>query len=103
MLYKCKNYNLKLKIISREIILILILNLLFQINYIIKIYTLISKIQIINNKERVIEEINKNKLENIFNIISNLSDKVLDYNEKISNIIEMIKDAFKDQRVYNQE
>ena len=57
----------------------------------------------INNKERVIEEINENKLENIFNIIPNLSDKVLDYNEKNYNIIEMIKDTFEDQRVYNSE
>ena len=31
----------------------------------------------LNNKERIIEEINENKLENIFNIIPNLSDKVL--------------------------
>ena len=35
-----------------------------------------------NNKERVVEEINENKLENVFNIIPNLSDKVLDYNEE---------------------
>lgn len=57
----------------------------------------------LNNKERVIEEINENKLENIFNIIPNLSDKVLDYNEKNYNIIEMIKDTFEDQRIYNSE
>lgn len=57
----------------------------------------------LNNKERIIEEINENKLENIFNIIPNLSDKVLDYNEKNYNIVEMIKDTFEDQRVYNSE
>ena len=57
----------------------------------------------LNNKERVIEEINENRLENIFNIIPNLSDKVLDYNEKNYNIVEMIKDTFEDQRVYNSK
>lgn len=31
----------------------------------------------INNKEKVIEEINKDKIENIFNVIPNILDKVL--------------------------
>ena len=45
----------------------------------------------LNNKERVIEEINENKLENVFNIIPNLSDKGLDYNQKNYNITSIIE------------
>ena len=29
-----------------------------------------------NNKERVIEEIKENKIENVFNIVPNLADKI---------------------------
>ena len=46
-----------------------------------------------NNKERVVDEINENKLENVFNIIPNLSDKVLDYNEEKYNITNMTMTA----------
>ena len=53
-----------------------------------------------NNKKRVIEEINENKLENIFNIIPNLSDKVLDYNEEKFNITNMIDETFDSKRIY---
>lgn len=53
-----------------------------------------------NNKERVIEEINENKLENAFNIIPNLSDKVLDYNEEKYNITNMIDESFDSKRIY---
>lgn len=54
----------------------------------------------VNNKERVIEEINANKLENVFNIIPNLSDKVLDFNEKNYNILDIINNTFEDKRSY---
>lgn len=57
----------------------------------------------INNKERAIEEINENKLENAFNIIPNLSDKVLDYNQRNYNIIDMIDNSFDDKRSYKSE
>lgn len=55
----------------------------------------------INNKERVIEELKENKLENIFNIIPNLSDKVLDYVEKEYKICELINKSFDSKNVYN--
>ena len=54
----------------------------------------------INNKERVIEEINENMVENTFNIIPNLSDKVLDFNEENYNISELIDSKFEDKRKY---
>lgn len=57
----------------------------------------------LNNKERVIEEINENKIENIFNIIPNLSDKVLDYNETNYNILNIINETFEDKRRYKSE
>lgn len=57
----------------------------------------------LNNKERVIEEINDNKLESVFNIIPNLSDKVLDYNEKNYNIVNIINGTFEEQRIYNSQ
>ena len=57
----------------------------------------------LNNKERVLEEINENKLENVFNIIPNLSDKVLDYNQKSYNIINIIEKTFEDKRIYESE
>lgn len=57
----------------------------------------------LNNKERVIEEINENKIENIFNIIPNLSDKVLDYNETNYNILNIINETFEDKRSYKSE
>lgn len=57
----------------------------------------------LNNKERVIEEINENKLENVFNIIPNLSDKVLDYNQKNYNITSIIEKTFDDKRTYESE
>ena len=56
-----------------------------------------------NNKERVIEEIKENKIENIFNIIPNLSDKVLDYNQINFDIVDMIDNSFEDKRIYNSE
>lgn len=57
----------------------------------------------LNNKERVIEEINENKLENVFNIIPNLSDKVLDYNEINYSITNIINETFEDKRIYESE
>lgn len=56
-----------------------------------------------NNKERVIEEINENKIENIFNIIPNISDKVVDYNEEKFKITSMIDNTFNDKRKYNSD
>lgn len=55
------------------------------------------------NKKRVIEEINENKLENIFNIIPNLSDKVIDYVEKEFCITELIDKTFNDNKKYKGE
>lgn len=52
------------------------------------------------NKERVIEEINESKLENIFNIIPNLSDKVIDYVEKEFCITGLIDKTFNDNKKY---
>lgn len=56
-----------------------------------------------NNKERVIEEIKENKIENVFNIIPNLSDKVLDYNQINFNIVDMIDNLFEDKRCYESD
>lgn len=57
----------------------------------------------INNKERVVEEINENKIENMFNIIPNLSDKVLDYNQTNYNATSIINETFEDKRSYKSE
>lgn len=57
----------------------------------------------LNNKERVIEEINENKIENVFNIIPNLSDKVLDYNEFNYDITDILEETFDDKRLYTSE
>lgn len=57
----------------------------------------------LNNKERVIEELNDNRLENVFNIIPNLSDKVLDYNVVNYNITKIIEETFEDKRNYKSE
>ena len=54
----------------------------------------------INNKERVIEEINENKLKNIFNIIPNLSDKVMDYIEEKFEISKTMDVTFDDRKTY---
>ena len=56
-----------------------------------------------NNKERVIEEINENKIENIINIIPNLSHKVLDYNQINFDIVDLINNSFEDKRYYESE
>lgn len=56
-----------------------------------------------NNKERVIEEINENRIENIFNIIPNLSDKVLDYNQINFDIVDLINNSFEDKRRYESK
>lgn len=56
-----------------------------------------------NNKERVIEELNEEKVENVFNIIPNISDKVLDYNEKKFKISDMINKLFEDKRTYDSD
>ena len=56
-----------------------------------------------NNKERVIEEIKENKIKNVFNIIPNLADKVLDYNQLNFNIVDMIDNLFEDKRVYESD
>ena len=56
-----------------------------------------------NNKQRVIEEINENKIENIFNIIPNISDKVIDYNEENFGITNIIDEIFEDKRSYESE
>lgn len=55
----------------------------------------------INKKERVIEEINEGKIENIFNIVPNISDKVLDYIEDKYSVSQLINDTFDNKNVYN--
>ncbi|MGN0993225.1 MAG: transposase [Bacilli bacterium] len=57
----------------------------------------------INNKERVIEEMNENKIENIFNIIPNLSDKVLDYVEEKYAISKLINETFESKNTYKTD
>ena len=57
----------------------------------------------INNKERVIEEVIENKIENIFNIIPNLSDKVLDYVEEKYAVSKLINETFKSKKIYKTD
>ena len=56
-----------------------------------------------NNKERVIEEINENKVENIFNVIPNLSDKVLDYVENEYEVSKLINETFESRNIYKTD
>ena len=56
-----------------------------------------------NDKEKAIEELEENKLENVFNIIPNLSDKVLDYSEEKYGITKIIEEKFEDKRKYKSE
>lgn len=57
----------------------------------------------INNKERVIEKVIENKIENIFNIIPNLSDKVLDYVEEKYAVSKLINETFKSKKIYKTD
>ena len=57
----------------------------------------------ISSKEKVIEEINEGKIESIFNIIPNISDKVLDYNEEHYSISKLIDTTFEDKRIYKSD
>lgn len=57
----------------------------------------------VSNMERTIEELNENMVENVFNIIPNISDKVLDYNEKNFHICDLINNNFIDKRKYSSE
>lgn len=54
----------------------------------------------INNREKAEEELKDGKLENVFNIFPNLSDKVIDYNEEQYKIIDLIEETFEDARKY---
>lgn len=56
-----------------------------------------------NNKEMAIKEFNDNKVEYIFNIIPNLSDKILDYIEEKYNVSKMINDTFDSRKKYNTD
>ena len=56
-----------------------------------------------NNKEKTLKEFNDNKIESIFNIIPNLSDKVLDFVEENYNILGIIKNTFNSKRKYNTD
>ncbi len=56
-----------------------------------------------NDKEKAIEELEENKLENVFNIIPNISDKVLDHSEEDYNITAIIEDIFEEKRKYKSE
>ena len=57
----------------------------------------------INSQERVIEEINEEMIENIFNIIPNVSDKILDYIQEKTEICELIDATFNDKRKYDSK
>lgn len=57
----------------------------------------------VSNRERTIEELNENMVESVFNIIPNISDKVLDYNEKNFHICDLINNNFIDKRKYSSE
>lgn len=56
-----------------------------------------------NDKVKTVEEINNGKLENIFNIIPNLSDKVLDYSQRTFDIVSLIRNTFEDKRIYESK
>lgn len=56
-----------------------------------------------NNKDRVIEEIKELGLENAFNIIPNLTDKVLDYVENNYHVTEIMSNNLEDMRKQNSE
>jgi len=56
-----------------------------------------------NNKKKVIEEINQKNIIDIFNIIPNMCDKVLNYVEKEINIIDLIKKVLIDKRKYKSK
>ena len=56
-----------------------------------------------NNQERVIEEIKEEKVENVFNIIPNVSDKILDYIENEVKICDLIDNTFDDKRKYESQ
>lgn len=43
------------------------------------------------------------KLENVFNVFPNLSDKVLDYNAEKFNIVDLINNTFIDYRKYKSD
>lgn len=54
----------------------------------------------INNREKAEEELRDGKLESVFNIFPNLSDKVIDYNEEQYKIMDLIEKTFEDARKY---
>ena len=57
------------------------------------------------DKEKVIKILTKeaaNKI-NAFNIVPNLSDKVLDYNEKVFNFTDIVTDNLEEKRKYNSK
>lgn len=56
-----------------------------------------------NNKKKVIEEINQKNIIDIFNIIPNMCDKILNYVEKEFNIIDLIKKVLIDKRKYESK
>lgn len=56
-----------------------------------------------NNKEKTLKEFNDNKIESIFNIIPNLSDKVLDFVEDNYNVLDIIKKTFNSKKIYNTD
>ena len=55
------------------------------------------------NRIRIIEEINEEMIENIFNIIPNVSDKILDYIQEKTEICELIDTTFNDKRKYDSK
>ncbi len=57
------------------------------------------------DKEKVIKILTKEKSNkiNAFNIVPNLSDKVLDYNEKVFNFTDIVTDNLEEKRKYNSK
>ncbi len=56
-----------------------------------------------NNKDKAIKELKEIGLENAFNIIPNLTDKVLDYMENNYNVTEILGNNLEDKRKQNSE
>ena len=57
------------------------------------------------DKEKVIKILTKEKSNkiNAFNIVPNLSDKVLDYNEKVFNFTDIVTDNLEEKRKHNSK
>lgn len=55
------------------------------------------------DEEKTREELENGEIKNAFNLFPNLSDKVMDYNEKHFNIVDLIDETFEDRRKYKSQ